>query len=105
MSIFGKLDEQEIAHKKEQLKEQETERNLSVNLGDLEKTYKEGLTTLKDLIAPSSLKFESSYFELNGKLGRSFFVLAYPALLVQQLAIFHHPIRRRAGPIDVHLSD
>ena len=47
----------------------------------LENTYREGLTTLRDLIAPSSLKFESSHFELNGKFGRSFFVLAYPRFL------------------------
>lgn len=81
MSIFGKIDEEELKQKKLELKEAQTEHNLSASLGDLEKTYKEGLTTLKDLIAPSSLKFESSYFELNGKFGRSFFVLAYPRFL------------------------
>ncbi len=81
MSIFGKLDEQGIRQKKEQLKELETEKNLSVSLGDLDRTYKEGLTTLKDLIAPASLKFENSHFELNGKFGRSFFVLTYPRFL------------------------
>lgn len=81
MSIFGTISEEELKEKKQELKEKESEQNLSVNLGDLEKTYKEGLTTLKDLIAPASLKFESSFFELNGKFGRSFFVLAYPRFL------------------------
>jgi hypothetical protein len=81
MSIFGKISQQEIEEKKQQLKEKEKEHGLSSSLTDLEKTYREGMTTLRDLIAPSSLKFESSYFELNGKFGRSFFVLTYPRFL------------------------
>lgn len=81
MSIFGNLSEKDLEAKKERLKAQETERDMSSSLGDLEKTYKEGLTTLKDLIAPASLKFDTSSFELNGKFGRSFFVLAYPRFL------------------------
>ncbi len=81
MAIFGTIDEQELKEKREALNEAEKERDLSSSLGDLEKTYKEGLTTLKDLIAPASLKFNSSNFELNGKFGRSFFVLAYPRFL------------------------
>lgn len=81
MSIFGKINEQELEEKKLDLKEKETEYNLSSSLSALENTYREGLTTLRDLIAPSSLKFESSHFELNGKFGRSFFVLAYPRFL------------------------
>jgi len=81
MAIFGSITKEELDLKRQQLKEKETEHSMSVNLGDLEKTYKEGLTTLKDIIAPASLKFESSYFELNGKFGRSFFVLAYPRFL------------------------
>ncbi|MDR3642098.1 MAG: ATP-binding protein [Candidatus Doudnabacteria bacterium] len=81
MSIFSKLTEQDLEQKKAQLKEKEKEHSLSSSLGDLEKTYKEGLTTLKDIIAPSALKFEGSHFELNGKYGRSFFVLAYPRFL------------------------
>ena len=75
------MSEDELKDKRERLTELETEKSLSSSLGDLEKTYKEGLTTLKDLIAPASLKFESSHFELNGKFGRSFFVLAYPRFL------------------------
>ncbi len=81
MSIFGKINEQELEEKKQELKEKETEHSLSSSLSALENTYREGLTTLRDLIAPSSLKFESSHFELNGKFGRSFFVLAYPRFL------------------------
>ena len=81
MSIFGKLTEKDLEVKKDELKEKEQEQSLSSSLGDLEKTYKEGLTTLKDIIAPAALKFDSSHFELNGKFGRTFFVLAYPRFL------------------------
>ncbi len=81
MSIFGNINQQELEEKKRDLKEREAEHNLSASLKDLETTYREGLTTLRDLIAPASLKFESSHFELNGKFGRSFFVLAYPRFL------------------------
>jgi len=76
MSIFTKITEEELEQKKQGIKEAQTEHNLSSSLGDLDRTYKEGLTTLKDLIAPASLKFDSSNFELNGKFGRRFFVLA-----------------------------
>jgi len=81
MSIFGKPNEQEIAEKKQKIQEIEKERDATARLADLEKTYREGLTTLKDLIAPAALKFEGSHFVLNGKYGRSFFVLAYPRFL------------------------
>lgn len=81
MSLFKPKTEAELAEKKQRIQELEGERNLSQRLGDVEKTYKEGLTTLKDLLAPAALKFQSSYFELNGKLARSFFVLAYPRFL------------------------
>ena len=81
MAIFGNITKEELDLKRQKLKEKESEHSVSANLGDLERTYKEGLTTLKDIIAPASLKFESSYFELNGRFGRSFFVLAYPRFL------------------------
>ena len=100
MSIFGKLDENEIKEKREALNEAESERNLSSNLGDLDKTYKEGLTTLKDLIAPASLKFDSSSFELNGRFGRSFFVLAYPRFLSSNWLSF---IIQAEGALDLSM--
>lgn len=100
MSIFGKINEEELNQKKQELKEAETEHNLSASLGDLDKTYKEGLTTLKDLIAPSSLKFESSFFELNGKVGRSFFVLAYPRFLSSNWLSF---IIQAEGALDLSM--
>lgn len=100
MSIFGKIDEQEIKEKREALNEAVKEHDLSSSLGDLEKTYKEGLTTLKDLIAPASLKFNSSNFELNGKFGRSFFVLAYPRFLSSNWLSF---IIQAEGALDLSM--
>jgi type IV secretory pathway VirB4 component len=100
MAIFGTITEDELKEKREKLTELETEKNLSSSLGDLEKTYKEGLTTLKDLIAPASLKFESSYFELNGKFGRSFFVLAYPRFLSSNWLSF---IIQAEGALDLSM--
>jgi type IV secretory pathway VirB4 component len=82
MAFFSKKSKQEeLDEKRQKVAELEEEQNISKRLDDVEKTYKEGLTTLRDLLAPASLKFESSYFELNGKFARSFFVLAYPRFL------------------------
>ena len=100
MSIFSKPNEQEIAEKKERIKEQEDEKTMSTRLSDLDQVYKEGLTTLKDLLAPASLKFESSYFELNGRLGRSFFVLAYPRFLSSNWLSF---IIQSEGALDLSM--
>ncbi len=100
MSIFSKITPQELEARKQSLKEAETERSLSSSLGDLDRTYREGLTTLKDLIAPASLKFDSSHFELNGKFGRSFFVLAYPRFLSSNWLSF---IIQAEGALDLSM--
>lgn len=81
MSLFGKIDEQELKARKQKLEELESEKSVDQKLADIERTYREGLTTLKDLIAPSALEFQSTHFLLNGKFARSFFVLAYPRFL------------------------
>lgn len=81
MSLFGKDKKESLEEKKQLVSQLEEERDFSKRLDDVEKTYREGLTTLKDILAPASLKFESSHFELNGKVARSFFVLAYPRFL------------------------
>ncbi len=45
---------------------------------EAEKIYREGLATIKDMIAPSSMEFMYDEFKLNGVYGKSFFVYAYP---------------------------
>lgn len=45
---------------------------------EAEKIYKEGLSTIKDLISPSSMEFQYDHFRMSGLYGKSFFVYAYP---------------------------
>lgn len=80
MGLFS-LNKSDIDKKKAELEHLKGEISADKKLAEVEKEYREGVTTLKDLLAPSSLKFTNSYFELNGKFGRSFFVLAYPRFL------------------------
>ncbi len=48
---------------------------------EAEKLYREGLATIKDMIAPSSFEFQYDKFSLNGIYGKSFFVYAYPRFI------------------------
>ncbi len=80
MALFS-FKKSDIDKKKEELEHLKGQISAEGKLAEVEKEYREGVTTLKDLLAPSSLKFSNSYFELNGKFGRSFFVLAYPRFL------------------------
>lgn len=78
---FLKLSPEQVEAKRKRLEAERQKKDLGKQLSEVERSYKEGLTTLKDIIAPAALKFESSYFILNGKFARSFFVLAYPRFL------------------------
>lgn len=44
----------------------------------LEQAYLAGMTTLRDLIAPSSIEIFSDYFRLGAKFGRTVYVYGYP---------------------------
>jgi conjugal transfer ATP-binding protein TraC len=99
MSLFSPKAE-EIQEKKQKLEEMESETHAAASLVDVEKTYREGLTTLKDLLAPAALKFEASHFELNGKLARSFFVLTYPRFLSSNWLSF---VINAEGALDVSM--
>ncbi|GAC1413388.1 MAG: hypothetical protein NVSMB66_5220 [Candidatus Doudnabacteria bacterium] len=81
MSLMIPPTRDELEGKKEKLQEQIEERDTTKQILAVEKEYREGLTSLKDIIAPAALSFTNSYFELNGKFGRSFFVMAYPRYL------------------------
>lgn len=100
MSIFKPKTEAELAEKKQRLEELENEANASKRLAEVEKTYREGLTTLRDLIAPAALNFTGTYFELNGKFARSFFVLAFPRYLASNWLSF---IINAEGALDVSI--
>lgn len=96
--IIPKLDD--LEKQKQKLNEMQSQTELNKKVAELEKIYKEGLTSLKDLIAPAALKFQSSYFELNGKLARSFFVLTYPRFLSSNWLSF---IINAEGALDVSM--
>lgn len=46
-----------------------------------EKEYRKGVSTIRDLISPSSVKITGRYLELGTKFVRSFFVLTYPRVI------------------------
>lgn len=63
-------------------KQQNTpEKTVGRELLEAERAYRKGITSLKDIIAPSAVKIESSYIQISGKHARTFFVLAYPRYL------------------------
>ena len=45
---------------------------------EVEQAFLKGITTLRDLIAPSSLEIHSGYFRLGTKYGRTLYVYGYP---------------------------
>lgn len=46
-----------------------------------EQIYRQGVVTLRDIIAPSSIQIESSYIKIGSRYARTLFVYAYPRSL------------------------
>ncbi len=69
MGLFGgnKKDPTDIAQA-QRLREQQ----------EIEQEFQKGITTLRDLIAPSSIEFQSSHFRLGTKYGRTIYIYGYP---------------------------
>jgi len=63
-----------------------------------EKIYREGVTSVKDLIAPASMKVEPRLVELNGKYLTTLFVINYPRYI--NVGWFS-PIINYSSPLDV----
>lgn len=99
MGLFN-LSEEELKKKKEELGKLKGALDENARLAEVEKNYREGLTTLKDLLAPSALHFESNRFQLNNKYARTFFVLAYPRMLSTNWLSF---IINSEGELDVSM--
>jgi conjugal transfer ATP-binding protein TraC len=72
--MFGKkqpqMDPVAIAQAQQQREQQE------VNAA-----FQKGITALRDFIAPSSIEFQASYFQLGTRLARTFYVYGYPRQL------------------------
>lgn len=98
MALFTPPTKEQVDLQKLKVDVLQEQKDLSKRLTELEKSYKEGLTTLRDIIAPSALKFNASHFELNGKVARSFFVLAYPRFLSTNWLAF---VIQSEGALDV----
>lgn len=45
---------------------------------EVQRAFEQGITTLRDLISPSSIEIHSSYFRLGTKYGRTLYVYGYP---------------------------
>lgn len=80
MSLFS-FNKSELDKKRDELEQLKGQISADTKLAEVEKEFNEGLTTLKDLLAPSSLSFTNSHFEINGKFARTFFALSYPRFL------------------------
>ncbi|MBR3177213.1 DUF87 domain-containing protein [Candidatus Saccharibacteria bacterium] len=48
---------------------------------EIQRAFEQGITTLRDLISPSSIEIHSSYFRLGTKYGRTLYVYGYPRSL------------------------
>lgn len=48
---------------------------------EIQKAFETGITTLRDLISPSSIEIHSDYFRLGTKYGRTMYVYGYPRSL------------------------
>lgn len=80
MALFS-FKKTDLEKKRSELEQLKGQISADSKLAEVEKEFSEGLTTLKDLLAPSSLMFTNSHFEINGKFARTFFALAYPRFL------------------------
>lgn len=49
---------------------------------EIQRAFEQGITTLRDLISPSSIEFHSDYFRLGTKYGRTLYVYGYPRSLI-----------------------
>ncbi len=59
-----------------------TEIEIQKALIETEKSYREGITNIRDLISPSAININNGFIQVNTKLVRSFFVLVYPRVIM-----------------------
>ena len=53
----------------------------SMEDAEVQRAFEQGITTLRDLISPSSIEINSNYFRLGTKYGRTMYVYGYPRTL------------------------
>ncbi len=69
MGVFGKDKKDPVALAEEQKKRE---------LEEVERQFREGITGVRDFIAPSSLEFESSQMKIGTRIARTLYVYGYP---------------------------
>jgi conjugal transfer ATP-binding protein TraC len=68
VAIFGKKVDPEALAEQQRLREQQ----------EAEQIYRQGIVTMRDLIAPPSLKIETSHIQIGKRFARSIYVYGYP---------------------------
>lgn len=104
----------------------DTEVEIQKTLIQGEKSFREGMTSVRDLISPSSIKINTGNLEVGTKLVRSFFILTYPRIIsggwleglvnadvAMDISIFIYPrdssevlkeLRKKVGKIEASLQ-
>lgn len=67
---------------------------------EAERVYREGVATVKDIIAPSAFKVESNYVQVGDQYNRTLFIFAYPRFL--RMGWFS-PIINLNSPLDISM--
>ncbi len=75
-------------------------KSVAHELLEAERAYRKGLTSLKDLIAPSAVKIEPNDLQISGKYARTFFMLTYPRYLATS---WLQPIVNLDVPMDISM--
>lgn len=80
MFNFKKIQEAEakIANQPAKNKPEEIDATLAREMVEEEKAYRKSILSIRDLIAPASMKIESDYLRLGSKYVRTLFVVGYP---------------------------
>lgn len=62
-------------------KKNSAEKTVSRELLEAERSFRKGITSLRDLISPSAMSVEANHMQVSGKYARTYFVLTYPRYL------------------------
>ena len=76
------------------------EKDVEKQFAEIERAYKSGISTVRDLIAPSALQISPNYIIVSGKFARTFFVMAYPRYLASN---WHAQLISLDTPLDFSL--
>lgn len=79
--VFKRLSEGVLKNSPDAFRPQPKLKTFSHELIEAEKRFQEGLTSLKDIIAPAAVKVDPNQIIINGIYARTFFVMAYPRYL------------------------